>query len=187
MGVVGPAAMPERTYDPVGDDDCLKVDIFLCILHSANTCCCLILTLFRVLKFWNVKERELFSFLLSSIFILIMLITNFYHYDGDQERKWWCFLLSSIFTFLLGIFSVLLVRLLQAALCKEVCPISCSNHFLGFLIIYRSLRPWERDATQKEMYGSYGHCFPSILRLYFIHLCRKLDMIDISSDTPLCL
>jgi len=36
-----------------------------------------------------------------------------------KERKWWCFLLSSIFTFLLGIFSVLLVRLLQAALCKE--------------------------------------------------------------------
>ena len=43
---------------------------------------------------------------------------------GDEEclkeRKWWCFLLSSIFTFLLGIFSVLLGRLLQAALCKEV-------------------------------------------------------------------
>ena len=38
-----------------------------------------------------------------------------------KERKWWCFLLSSIFTFLLGIFSVLLVRLLQAALFKEVC------------------------------------------------------------------
>ena len=37
-----------------------------------------------------------------------------------KERKWWCFLLSSIFTFLLGIFSVLLVRLLQTALCKEV-------------------------------------------------------------------
>ena len=58
-----------------------------------------------------------------------------------KERKWWCFLLSSIFTFLLGIFSVLLVRLLQAAFCKEVCFLSCSYHFLGFLITYCFLRP----------------------------------------------
>ena len=30
------AAMPERTFDPVGDDDCLKVDIFMCFLNSVN-------------------------------------------------------------------------------------------------------------------------------------------------------
>ena len=47
-----------------------------------------------------------------------------------KERKWWCFLLSSIFTFLLGIFSVLLVRLLQAAFCKEVCFLR-SNQFIS--------------------------------------------------------
>ena len=47
-----------------------------------------------------------------------------------KERKWWCFLLSSIFTFLLGIFSVLLVRLLQAAFCKEVSFIR-SNQFIS--------------------------------------------------------
>ena len=35
MGVLV-AAMPERTFDPVGDDDCLKVDIFMCFLNSVN-------------------------------------------------------------------------------------------------------------------------------------------------------
>ena len=33
MGVLV-AAMPERTYDPVGDDDCLKVDNFMSFLNS---------------------------------------------------------------------------------------------------------------------------------------------------------
>ena len=39
-----------------------------------------------------------------------------------KERKWWCFLLSSIFTFLMGVLSVLVVRVifLVISLCKEL-------------------------------------------------------------------
>ena len=37
MGVLV-AAMPERTYDPVGDDDCLKVDNFMPFLNSVIIC-----------------------------------------------------------------------------------------------------------------------------------------------------
>jgi len=29
-----------------------------------------------------------------------------------KERKWWCFLLSSVFTFLLGLLSVLIIRII---------------------------------------------------------------------------
>jgi len=36
-----------------------------------------------------------------------------------RERKWWCFLLSSIFTFLMGIFSVLLVRAFASLCCRK--------------------------------------------------------------------
>ncbi|XP_059097030.1 calcium-activated potassium channel slowpoke-like [Tigriopus californicus] len=36
-----------------------------------------------------------------------------------KERKWWCFLLSSIFTFLMGVFSVLIVRAFVAMCCKK--------------------------------------------------------------------
>jgi len=36
-----------------------------------------------------------------------------------RERKWWCFLLSSIFTFLMGIFSVLIVRALASLCCRK--------------------------------------------------------------------
>ena len=44
---------------------------------------------------------------------------------GDQElclqtRKWWCFLLSSICTFIMGIFSVLVVRAAAAIFCRRV-------------------------------------------------------------------
>ena len=35
MGVLV-AAMPERTFDPVGDDDCLKVDICMYFLNTVN-------------------------------------------------------------------------------------------------------------------------------------------------------
>ena len=37
-----------------------------------------------------------------------------------KERKWWCFLLSSIFTFIMGIFSVLIVRALASLCCRKV-------------------------------------------------------------------
>ena len=37
-----------------------------------------------------------------------------------QTRKWWCFLLSSICTFLMGIFSVLVVRAAAAIFCRRV-------------------------------------------------------------------
>ena len=37
-----------------------------------------------------------------------------------NERKWWCFLLSSIFTFILGLLSVVVVRLAQNFLCQQV-------------------------------------------------------------------
>jgi len=37
-----------------------------------------------------------------------------------KERKWWCFLLSSIFTFLMGILSVVIVRLIQSYLCGKM-------------------------------------------------------------------
>jgi len=36
-----------------------------------------------------------------------------------NERKWWCFLLSSIFTFILGLLSVVVVRLAQNFLCQQ--------------------------------------------------------------------
>jgi len=36
-----------------------------------------------------------------------------------NERKWWCFLLSSIFTFILGLLSVVVVRLAQNFLCQK--------------------------------------------------------------------
>ena len=43
---------------------------------------------------------------------------------GDEEclsdRKWWCFLLSSIFTFIMGIFSVLVVRAFASLFCRKV-------------------------------------------------------------------
>merc|ERR1719158_1162690 len=34
-----------------------------------------------------------------------------------KERKWWCFLLSSIFTFILGLISVVVLRLVESYLC----------------------------------------------------------------------
>ena len=65
---------------------------------------------------------------------------------GDEEclkeRKWWCFLLSSIFTFLLGIFSVLLGRLLQAALCKEVSLFGDVWYSCSYIII--KYKMWNR-------------------------------------------
>jgi len=36
-----------------------------------------------------------------------------------KERKWWCFLLSSIFTFILGLLSVVLVRVIQHFMCQK--------------------------------------------------------------------
>ena len=36
-----------------------------------------------------------------------------------KERKWWCFLLSSVFTFLLGLLSVLIIRLIQRFFCTK--------------------------------------------------------------------
>jgi len=36
-----------------------------------------------------------------------------------KERKWWCFLLSSIFTFILGLLSVVLVRIIQSFMCPK--------------------------------------------------------------------
>ena len=30
-----------------------------------------------------------------------------------KERKWWCFLLSSVFTFVLGLLSVIVIRIVQ--------------------------------------------------------------------------
>ena len=35
------------------------------------------------------------------------------------ERKWWCFLLSSIFTFILGLLSVVLTRVVQRVFFKD--------------------------------------------------------------------
>ena len=36
-----------------------------------------------------------------------------------KERKWWCFLLSSVFTFLLGLISVLVIRVIQRFFCTK--------------------------------------------------------------------
>ena len=36
-----------------------------------------------------------------------------------KERKWWCFLLSSVFTFLLGLLSVLIIRIIQRFFCTK--------------------------------------------------------------------
>ena len=36
-----------------------------------------------------------------------------------KERKWWCFLLSSVFTFLLGLLSVLIIRVIQRFFCTK--------------------------------------------------------------------
>ena len=36
-----------------------------------------------------------------------------------NERKWWCFLLSSVFTFILGLLSVILVRVIQRIFCTK--------------------------------------------------------------------
>jgi len=41
------------------------------------------------------------------------------HEECLSERKWWCFLLSSIFTFILGILSVVLIRVGQNFFCKK--------------------------------------------------------------------
>ena len=40
-----------------------------------------------------------------------------------KERKWWCFLLSSIFTFILGLLSVVLVRVIQHFMCQKVATV----------------------------------------------------------------
>ena len=45
-----------------------------------------------------------------------------------NERKWWCFLLSSIFTFILGLLSVVVVRLAQNFLCQQVKNSKLINH-----------------------------------------------------------
>merc|ERR1719158_1801316 len=36
-----------------------------------------------------------------------------------KERKWWCFLLSSIFTFILGLISVVVLRLVESFMCPK--------------------------------------------------------------------
>jgi len=36
-----------------------------------------------------------------------------------KERKWWCFLLSSIFTFILGLISVVLIRVIESFMCPK--------------------------------------------------------------------
>ena len=61
---------------------------------------------------------------------------------GDEEclsdRKWWCFLLSSIFTFLMGIFSVLVVRAFASLFCRKVSPthyvVNCDNPYQLFIL-----------------------------------------------------
>ena len=57
MGVLV-AAMPERTYDPVGDDDCLKVDNFMPFLNSVIICFFSWFLHSTVLKCLNVEERQ---------------------------------------------------------------------------------------------------------------------------------
>ena len=46
-----------------------------------------------------------------------------------KERKWWCFLLSSIFTFILGLLSVVLVRIIQSFMCPKVAKRKCNLQF----------------------------------------------------------
>jgi len=36
-----------------------------------------------------------------------------------KERKWWCFLLSSIFTFILGLISVVVIRVIESFMCPK--------------------------------------------------------------------
>ena len=48
-----------------------------------------------------------------------------------KERKWWCFLLSSIFTFIMGIFSVLIVRALASLCCRKVIFPEIQSHDLA--------------------------------------------------------
>ena len=72
MGVLV-AAMPERTYDPVGDDDCLKVGVFI-ILYCKYM---LLFDLyFNYFDFFNYQERKWWCFLLSSIFTFIMGVVS---------------------------------------------------------------------------------------------------------------
>ena len=44
------------------------------------------------------------------------------HSDPEclADRKWWCFLLSSILSFIVGVFSVLLIRACAAVFCRKV-------------------------------------------------------------------
>ena len=46
-----------------------------------------------------------------------------------NERKWWCFLLCSIFTFILGLLSVVLVRIIQSFMCPKVAKRKCNLQF----------------------------------------------------------
>ena len=47
-----------------------------------------------------------------------------------KERKWWCFLLSSIFTFILGLISVVVIRVIESFMCPKVLKILTLNFYL---------------------------------------------------------
>ena len=54
--------------------------------------------------------------------IVRRVLTDPSHSDPEclADRKWWCFLLSSILSFIVGVFSVLLIRACAAVCCRKV-------------------------------------------------------------------
>ena len=54
--------------------------------------------------------------------IVRRVLTDSSHSDPEclADRKWWCFLLSSILSFIVGVFSVLLIRACAAVCCRKV-------------------------------------------------------------------
>ena len=115
------------------------------------------------LKLHRISERKfLWRVAGGGTMIVRTVLTEGSHEHSEclQDRKWWCFLLSSICTFLMGIFSVLVVRAAAAIFCRRV-----SLNDQAYIAWFTSIR------DHNERWDCVAHC-GWIVHLFKICNCK---------------